>query len=167
MKPNQNTGDVLGVPSGIVVHGCNAQGVMGSGIAVQIKQKYPEVFEAYKRWQKERGLHLGDVVFCPPTPSRPFWLANAITQEFYGRDGRVYVDYDAVKTCFDKVSKLASTHGLSVHYPKIGAGLGGGDWDKIREIISSSLDGLEHSVWLLEEKPRPDPASKHHARKMT
>ena len=50
-------GDLLNVTEGIILHGCNGQGVMGAGVAKAIKMKYPEAFTAYK----EGSMHTGTV----------------------------------------------------------------------------------------------------------
>ena len=55
-------GDICSVNSGIIVHGCNAQGVMGSGVAKAIRLKYPQVFEDYKNFKNQFGLELGDYI---------------------------------------------------------------------------------------------------------
>lgn len=118
--------------SGIIVHGCNAQGVMGAGFAKDIKAKYPKMFDKYSEDIKMgRGL-LGDVSwYVAPM----VYIASGITQEFYGRDGKKYVSYDAVDSVMSKVFAAAYHNGLSVHMPKIGSGFGGGDWEVIEKII--------------------------------
>lgn len=42
-------GNILSASSGIVVHGCNAQDVMGSGLAAQIKKLFPDAFSDYRK----------------------------------------------------------------------------------------------------------------------
>lgn len=80
-----------------------------------------------KKYETE-GLCVGDVVFSQPHADHEFWIANAITQKFYGREPHVkYVDYDAVGLCFKKIAQLAKDKDLEVHYPQIGAGLAHGD----------------------------------------
>lgn len=151
---NIHQGNILnGVSDGIVVHGCNAQGKMNSGIAGQIHARFPSVFEDYWRQYESSGLKLGDVVVCPPNTGegRSFWIANAITQEFYGRDSSIrYVDYNAVRDVFSQVAQIAKANGLTVHYPKVGAGLANGQWEVIEKIIETELQGMEHHLWLWE-----------------
>lgn len=146
------------VKTGIIVHGCNAQGVMGSGIAKQVKEKWPECFITYRdqlRHAKEAGTNPLGLVFAWPTPdpNGPM-IANAITQDGFGKDGKRYVSYSAIQAAFKTIAMAASAtpHGIDVHYPLIGAGLGGGDWSIISDIISNTLDraGVEHFLWILE-----------------
>jgi len=134
MKINYIKGDLLSVTSGIIMHGCNAQGVMGSGVALAVRQKYPKAYEKYKEEIQRGFLGLGDLQLVEVQEN--LFIANAITQEFYGRDKKVYVSYEAINSCFETLFTLANAIGHSVlSIPKIGAGLGGGDWDMVLEVI--------------------------------
>jgi O-acetyl-ADP-ribose deacetylase (regulator of RNase III) len=132
-------GNVLDVKVGIIVHGCNAQGVMGSGVALAIKQMYYQCFLEYRRVYEEETLPLGSIVWFNPEFcidfSKNLFIANAITQEYFGTDRR-HVNYAAIAKVFMEVFRQAKTTDLEVHFPKIGAGLGGGDWDIIEAIIN-------------------------------
>jgi O-acetyl-ADP-ribose deacetylase (regulator of RNase III) len=82
-------------------------------------------------------------------------IMNAITQEFYGREtGKQYVSYQAIYKAFDKIAKYArvSDHPKTVNYPLIGAGLGGGDWAIISNIIDSIFQDARdlHTLGILE-----------------
>lgn len=131
----------------IVVHGCNAQGVMGSGVARYVRDNFPKAYYDYVRKHDEHGLKLGSVIFSEVLPKRI--IANAITQEFFGNNGKRYVDYDAVRKCFKSVYTFALEHGISqIAFPKIGAGLGGGDWEIIEQIIKEELKDLEMTLFI-------------------
>lgn len=153
-------GNILSVKSGIVVQGCNAQGVMGSGLAKQIRSLYPEAYDTYKKEYELKNISrdkgkswLGSVVYVLPSEKRGFFIANAITQQFYGRNPSVtYVNYQAVDKCFKNIASFAQKHNLKVHYPMIGAGLGGGDWDIIKPIIDENLKNVESSLWIMPPK---------------
>lgn len=147
-------GNLLDVTEGIIVHGCNAQGVMGSGVALAVKKKYPECYDIYTRVP----LSLGEVVWYDAStdyndPPHELWIANAITQEFYGT-GKRYVNYAAIAECFKKVFRNAKALRAGyhdVHFPKIGAGLGGGDWSIIEQIINDCdpYDKVKKICWEL------------------
>ena len=142
-----NVFDAFLYPNSVVVHGCNAQGVMGSGVAKVVRNDFPAAYYEYIRHHEEFGLLLGSIIPVPILPNR--WIVNAITQEFYGRDGKRYVDYKAVGRAFRAVKVFAEDNGVeTVNYPMIGAGLGGGDWDTIAQIIDCELEGLNHFCWV-------------------
>lgn len=139
---HNNPSNICEVKSGIIVHGCNAQGVMGSGVAKQLRAKYPDIFSSYtKHLEVYKDLDvnpLGSVNYA--IIDSGLVIANAITQEFYGRDGSKYVSYIAIKECLKSVAEFATARNMSIHIPYlIGAGLGGGDEEKILRIIETKL----------------------------
>lgn len=146
-------GSMLDLPSGIFVHGCNAQGVMGSGIALQIKEKYPEAFKEYLKTTSHKSYKTNKAQLLGATP----WvelkggpaIVNAIIQEKYGTDGAKYVDYDAIYKSFRFVKALADARKLPVHFPMIGCGRGGGKWEEIAPIIEKALGPVVGHLWIL------------------
>lgn len=148
-------GDILSVERGIIVHGCNAQGVMNSGLAQQIKARWPGCWMTYNAYLQERKDKdpadlLGHIVpyrvFDGPT------IINAITQKDYGRDpNRRYVNYRAIRDAFNAVALAYSHRDLPINYPQIGAGLGNGDWGLISGIINAELRYCDHTLWIREE----------------
>ncbi len=125
-------GNLLDVQEGIIVYGCNAQGVMGSGVALAIKNKYPECYRAYS--SPYENLFLGETLWYKVNEN--LWIANGITQENYGKDNKRYVNYRAICRVFFEVFKHAYMSKMLVNFPKIGAGLGGGDWGIIEQLIN-------------------------------
>lgn len=148
-KSNVVCGDIT-TASGIIVHGCNAMGVMGSGVAKAIRKKFPFAYKAYKDYQEMWGLRVGTIIVAHQPCG--VVVVNAITQERYGNDGKQYVSYEAVKSCFASVAllakRLAKYGDATVNYPLIGAGLGGGSWEVIEQIINTELAGLDHRLWI-------------------
>lgn len=148
------TGDITTAESGIIVHCCNAQGVMGSGVAAAIRSKWPGVFQVYREAYERAGNHLtlGDVHLAwVPSDSGDLFVANLIGQEFYGgKPGVVYVDYDAIRKGFRTLRGYIerSSKPRPIHYPQLGAGLAGGDWSIIEKIIDEELEGLDHTLWM-------------------
>lgn len=134
--------DVAGIPT-VFVHGCNAQGVMGSGVAALVKKLYPEAYKAYKNGQKQSGLHLGDT-FCAAIGN--IVVVNAITQEHFGRDGKQYVDYDAMIRALEDTVRIAN--GWPIYLPLIGGGLGGGDVKRITAIMQAVFYEANATLWL-------------------
>ena len=142
-----NVFDAFLYPNSCVVHGCNAQGVMGSGVARVVRNDFPAAYYEYVRRHEEVGLKLGEIIPVSVLPGR--YVINAITQEFYGGPPTRYVDYDAVRTAFKSTKAFAKQWGIeSINYPMIGAGLGGGDWSVLSKIIDEQLEGLNHFVWV-------------------
>jgi Predicted phosphatase homologous to the C-terminal domain of histone macroH2A1 len=149
----EHVGDLLRVPNGIIVHGCNAKGVMGSGVAKQIRATWPGCYAVYRKEYERAGLKVGDVIFYKVHDH--LLIANAITQETFGRNPNVvYVDYDGVRSCFEKIAVMARWKELPVHFPLIGCGLANGSWDVVSQIIDDAVpDPIEKHLWVPSEPP--------------
>jgi O-acetyl-ADP-ribose deacetylase (regulator of RNase III) len=157
------TGDLLEADLSIIVQGCNAQGVMGSGIAKVIRDRYPDVFTEYKNHYDD---HLGEDIM-----GHVVWvgvergpggheqlIANAITQKFYGKPGEGirYVSYDALAKAFETINTMARDCQVrEVGMPLIGADRGGGSWKVISAIIESTATHYSPIVYLLDGKVPP------------
>jgi O-acetyl-ADP-ribose deacetylase (regulator of RNase III) len=131
-------GDLLKTELYQIAHGCNAQGVMGSGVAKAIREKWPEAYEFYKNTHDEVGLRLGKTISVP-TEDGTKLIHNCITQKYYGKLDKRYVNYAALARCLLTIAKKSIT--LPERYqklaiPEIGCGLGGGSKDILLDICS-------------------------------
>lgn len=140
--------DLTTINHGVIAHGCNCQGVMGSGVAFALRNRWRIIFDSYhKMCVKSRMcsninrnndiLGCVDFVHVEHTIVSDVYVANVITQQYYGRmKGKQYADLDAIQKGMTKVLQFAVEKDLPVYMPKIGCGLGGLDWDtSVREVI--------------------------------
>jgi O-acetyl-ADP-ribose deacetylase (regulator of RNase III) len=141
-------GNIIHASEKIIAHGTNQQGKMMSGVAKAIREYFPGVFEAYRAEYDTKGLLLGTVVFVE---SKNKIIANCITQQFYGRDGRRYVDYNAIAESMKKIKLYCIENGITeVALPRIGSGLGGGNWEEISAIVMANLDPVIPVIYDLQ-----------------
>jgi len=146
VKIRYEVGDMFAGPQRVLVHGCNAKGVMGSGVAKIVRDQYPQAYRAYRDAYEKFGLKPGDVVLADCGDRT---IVNAVTQDDYGRDpSRIYVDYDAVAKCMRAINNIAP--GEEVGMPMIGSGLARGDWNRIAEIIERESREYQPVVWVLD-----------------
>ena len=143
----------------IIVHGVNCQGVMGAGFALTIKNKFPKAYEDYqkisKRSEEEPKELLGEICVSNASPERKVsdlqtYVIHAFIQERYGRNLEVrYVSYDAVDKAMKHIKMWYDGHELTttIGMPKIGSGLGGGDWNVIEAIINHRLKNISVLVY--------------------
>lgn len=128
-------GDLLLAPQKMLIHGCNDVGVMGSGVALQFRNKWPEVFTQYTKYCETNENIGGNVNFVQLNDGSKI-IANAITQNFFGKDGKRYAKYDWIADCFHIINEYCSMIGIEeIAMPMIGAGYGGGSWNVIEQII--------------------------------
>lgn len=150
---------ILDADESYIVHGCNAQGRMGSGVARVLFERYPNVRENYlAAYQRSRLLglpFLGTIELCENTPHI---VINAITQEYFGYDGKLYASYEAIEKCMVEINHLAAGTADTTYpdlppfdavaMPLIGAGLAGGSWATISEIIERVSTHFQPVVYL-------------------
>lgn len=133
-------GDVTEVECDVILHQVNCKGVMGSGVALTIKQKFPEVYEEYSSYVREQYHRasyylLGALQMC--RTSRGNYVANLFGQDGYGY-GKQHTDYDAIRCGLLKLNELAVGKTVALPY-KMGSDRGGGDWNKVLGIIIECL----------------------------
>lgn len=127
--------DVFKSQAGIIAHGCNCRGVMGSGVAAIVRRKYPDAYERYIAEYQQYGLELGDVQLVAIDDEGTQFIANCMTQDNFGTDRR-QVDYEAVYNSFERLKELAYQHDISdIAMPQIGCGLAGGDWSIVEAML--------------------------------
>ena len=148
-------GNLLDSNCDYICHQVNCQGVMRSGIAKQIRERWPEVYEAYRekfeRYHRA-GLTDNDMLGDLGTvyiPERDGYVVNMYTQRGYVYDAKRYTSYDAFACCLNLIA-FAVPDGYTIGFPKnIGCGLGGGNWKVISALIEEIL-GEEYDVYIYE-----------------
>lgn len=129
--------DITTVDYGLVCHGVNCQGKMGSGVAKAIRETWPQAYEVYKRAPIGKNM-LGTCLLVTIERDKLF-VGNCYTQIFYGIGGR-FADPDAIKRSLQRAYGWADHFEVPLYMPKIGAGLGGLDWKREVEPIIIDLD---------------------------
>ena len=148
-------GNLLDSDCDYICHQVNCQGRMNSGIARQIRERWPEVYEKYLRehefWTVQMGRSMSplgniDIVRINNSNQR---VINMYTQPGYGYDGKRYTSYDAFERALDLI-RAYILDDAKIGFPKnIGCGLGGGDWTVISGLIEKIL-GKTHDVYIYE-----------------
>lgn len=137
----------------IIVHICNDRGAWGKGFVLAISRRWRQPAEAYKRWFSENdGFVLGAVQFVQVEPD--VWVANTIGQHgLKPHRGLPPIRYEAVRLGLEKVAAKAKEINATVHMPRIGCGLAGGEWRLIEALLTSTLveQGIEVTVYDLPE----------------
>lgn len=131
-------GNLLDISHGIVVHQVNCQGVMGRGLAAQLRARYPIVFKEYNKLCRSKvGFEadlLGSVQLVPIKENPSLRVANMFGQLTFAGPG-IHTDYDAVSTALEKLSFI-NTRKLPIYFPYLlGSDLAGGHWPTIKSII--------------------------------
>ena len=157
------TGNLLDAPVDYICHQVNCQGRMGSGIAKQIKERWPIVYDQYIAAFKEREeevvklcgqwetqidvseTFLGHLQQIPVSDTQT--VINMFAQQWYGYDGKRYTSYDAFWACLGGI-RDSIPKGSKIGFPyRIGCGLGGANWQVIETMIYAVL-GKDYDVYI-------------------
>lgn len=154
-------GNLLESNCDYICHQVNCQGTMASGIAKQIRAKWPEVYDQYKKvcskfirlYTNPAEHMLGNVQYCPCDSG--LVVVNVFSQDNYGYDGDRYTSYDAFANALNRL-RMEIPHKNTIGFPKnIGCGLGGGNWNIVLAMIEEIL-GNTHDVYIYEYDPKED-----------
>ena len=145
-------GNLFDSTANIICHQCNCQGVMGSGVAAEVKRRYPKVFDAYRRDYCNGELTLGHVCFA--TAKRDQVIANMCAQNNFGYNGGMYTNYDALQKCLEKVKTYAMfEYDIKpvIAFPYLmSCYRGGGDWNVVYKMIEDTFDDFDVEIWRLD-----------------
>ena len=131
----------------VIAHGCNCMHVMAAGLAAQVRRHFPEAYAADLATPYEDRTKLGTCSFAEvEREGGRLIVVNAYTQfqPSTGAPGNVDVDYAAVRGCMQWLK--SSFGGRRIGLPQIGAGLAGGDWERISGIIAEALAGEDVTI---------------------
>lgn len=147
---NEIEGDLIGLAKkgdfDVVAHGANCHCKMGRGIAPQMAKAF-----GCDKYRMEGEVFVGDVNKLGQIDYKLYfnhnetevWVVNAYTQYNWATE-TVPIDYEALTLCMRKMNFIFK--GKHIGLPKIGAGLAGGDWDRIKLIIQAELKDCDITI---------------------
>lgn len=143
----------------LIIHVSNDIGAWGAGFVMALSKRWKEPERYYHSWfnPKRQFLMFVDdsrsVGGCQTSTLSPklgsvqtvwvddgLYVINMIGQRgVISRENPIPLDYQALEKCLDMVAHEARRLTASVHGPRFGAGLAGGDWNKIEAMIQKCL----------------------------
>lgn len=130
----------------VIAHGANCHCVMGGGIALQIKNHFPQVYAAdlkTKRGDRSKlGTYSKAEIFYENTEIF-FTFLNFYTQFNFGTHEKQLEEW-ALKSCLQKAK--AEFSGQKFGFPLIGCGLAGGDEKTVLSIFEEEMDGEDVTI---------------------
>lgn len=139
----------------LIVHVNNDRGGWGRGFAVALSRRWAAPEARYRQWHRsgratcpitgrQAPFELGEIL--PVVVEPGLAVVNLVGQHdtVPGPDGSPPVRYQAIRQGLVRVRELAEATGASVHAPRFGAGLAGGDWSRIEALICDEL--VDHGI---------------------
>lgn len=146
-------GDLFSSPAQVLVNTVNTVGVMGKGIALEFKKRYPEMFETYKKQCDKHNLTIGRLMlwYAPD-----HWILQFPTKEHWRNPSKLeYIE----KGLMAFVRKYADYNITSIAFPKLGCGNGELNWTDVKTVMEKYLKDLPIDVYIYlgkcekEQKP--------------
>lgn len=148
------TGDIFTEEAQAIVNTVNCVGVMGRGIALQFKKRFPENFKAYETACKLKEVVPGKIfVYQTGLLIAPQYIINFPTKRHWRGASRI----EDIEAGLDDLAEVITRLNIkSIAIPPLGAGLGGLDWNDVRTRIENSLSKLS-DVEVIVFEPRGAP----------
>ena len=149
------TGDILAEDVEALVNTVNCVGVMGRGIALQFKKRFPDNFRAYSEACGRGDVQPGRMfVFPTRRLTNPRYIINFPTKRHWRGNSRL----EDIEAGLGDLTRCIRESGVrSVAVPPLGSGLGGLDWTVVRRFIEEALATIE-DVQIIVFEPSGAPA---------
>ncbi|WLF84568.1 macro domain-containing protein [Moraxella sp. ZY210820] len=150
-------GDIFNSEAEAIINTVNCVGVMGRGLALQFKNKYPENFKAYQQACKLKEVQIGKMfVFQVNSLIFPKYIINFPTKNHWRGHSKIeYIEAGLQ----DLISVIQKYQIRSIAIPPLGSGLGGLDWQTVKNKIGYALSDLKDiDIYIYE----PDTAIQYH-----
>lgn len=129
----------------MIIHIVNNLGYWGKGFVLSLSAQYPMAKKLYKDWCKgliATPFTLGKNQFIQVDNQERIFVVNMLAQDGVKKGNysqKPNVDYKSLEDCLIDISRFAMKNRLTIQMPKIGAGLSGGEWSIIENIINRTL----------------------------
>ena len=147
-------GDIFNSPAQVLVNTVNTVGVMGKGIALSFKKKYPEMFTIYRKACDKHQLVIGKLMLWY---GPDHWILNFPTKEHWRNPSKMeYIEKGLM--AFQR--KYADYNITSIAFPKLGCGNGELDWEQVKPLMEKYLKELPIHIYIYLS-PGTDPVPEH------
>lgn len=135
-------GDIFDSPAQVIVNTVNTVGVMGKGIALSFKQRYPAMFEKYRTACEKHQLTIGKLMLFYESDH---WLLLFPTKENWRNPSKLeYLEKGLMKFVDTYADKGIS----SIAFPRLGCGNGELDWNVVRPLMEKHLKPLPIDIYI-------------------
>ena len=134
---NYLEGDIFEAKTQVIINTVNCEGVMGKGLALQFKKKYPEMFKEYQQECKEGRLTIGKLHLYKQTPN--YWILNFPTKNHWRNKSKLDYIEKGLAEFKNKYQEWGIT---SIAFPRLGCQQGGLDWADVKTLMEKFLGDL-------------------------
>src|SRR6202035_2563890 len=137
-------GDIFQSDAQTLVNTVNCRGVMGKGVALSFKRRFPQMFRDYVARCKARSVRPGEPYLFASNGRQ---IVNFPTKDDWKRNSRL----DYIESGLAHLrAKLGEWHVRSMAMPALGCGNGGLDWRDVKPLIERYLGDQEITIEVFE-----------------
>ncbi|HEX7735488.1 MAG TPA: macro domain-containing protein [Ktedonobacteraceae bacterium] len=135
-------GDIFNSRAQVIVNTVNCQGVMGKGLALAFKQRYPDMFAVYERDCQTGKLKIGrPTIYQKSSP----WILNFPTKNHWRHPSKLEYIEKGLAFLANNYKRAGI---ISIAFPKLGAQNGKLEWDDVGPIMAKYLNQLDIDVYI-------------------
>jgi O-acetyl-ADP-ribose deacetylase (regulator of RNase III) len=139
-------GDLFSSPAQVLVNTVNTVGVMGRGIALEFKNRYPEMFKTYQKKCENKSIDIGKLFLWKKEEK---WVLLFPTKKHWRYPSQIGYIEEGLKKFANIYDKLGIE---SIAFPRLGCGNGGLDWNEVRPIMEKYLKNLPIHIYIYIDK---------------
>ena len=146
-------GDIFSSPSKVIVNTVNTVGVMGKGVALEFKNRYPDMFQSYKALCDEKKLDVGKLVLWKNSSK---WVLLFPTKKHWRNPSKMEYIEKGLEKFVENWDRLGAN---SIAFPRLGCGNGGLDWEEVRPMMEKYLNPLPLQILIYVDNyddPKPE-----------
>ena len=142
-------GDILEAKTQVIVNPVNCKGIMGKGLALQFKKKYPAMYKEYKQECAEGKVTIGTLQLYKKAPKH--WILNFPTKNHWRQKSKLEYIEKGLVAFKEKYEEWGIT---SIAFPRLGCQQGGLDWAEVKPLMEKYLADLPNlTVQIFTYKP--------------
>jgi O-acetyl-ADP-ribose deacetylase (regulator of RNase III) len=137
-------GDIFRTPAETIANAVNTDGVMGKGIALTFKKRYPAMFKAYRKACENGSFTIGRLMLYHGPDYRVLLFP---TKEHWRNPSKMeYIEAGLEKF----VATYAQKNISSIAFPRLGCGNGELDWNDVRSLMENYLKKLPIDIYIYQ-----------------
>lgn len=143
------TGNILDSDSEALINTVNTDGIMGKGIALQFKKAFPANFKLYQKACKDKIVDIGKLLITKDSSlaSGTKFIINFPTKKSWRKPS----EYSFIESGLDDLLRVTQLNNIkSIAIPPLGAGNGGLEWEKVKNIIERKLSSSNMNILIYE-----------------
>lgn len=135
-------GDIFESNAQTIVNPVNTAGVMGKGLALEFKNRYPQMYQGYRNLCNKKEFSVGNLLLCCESD---YWILLFPTKEHWMNTSKIEYIEEGLATFCDKYEEWGIT---SIAFPKLGCGNGGLEWTEVRPLMEKYLKNLPIDIYI-------------------